>query len=318
MNKVNYLKFLRISGVILFIYILFRIDLGELAAVFKKINLAYYLTGFSFLIFWVLARTLKWKKLADSVGAKIPAGILLQIMAKGVFLGVITPAKIGEFWRAKYLSDSAAISKGRAFYTAFIDRLMDLLVIVFVAVIGLPIIYLRFGAGVSWQLYVLAIVFLIILSFVFFQKIGLRGIFKLFAKFFVPASWQGKTDAFLSDFDSSFKALKLSVFLETMAYSFFHYLVAVTAYYFFALALGINIQFLYLFLVVAIIWLILAIPITFLGLGTREAGFIYFFAIIGVSSSFGVALSLLVLFSNILLSVPGAILFLNPKQNHGK
>lgn len=310
MGKAIYSIFFRLFGIILFVYIISKIDISGLVNSLKETNLTYYSIGFSFLIFWVLVRTLKWKKLVDSIGTKVSASILLRIMAKGIFLGVVTPAKIGEFWRAKYLADLSAVSKGKAFYTAFIDRLVDLLVIVLVAVIGLPIVYLRFGVGASWQLYVLIFVFLIILSFGFFKKIGLQGISKLFMKFLVPVSWQDKTDAFLVDFGSGFKDLKLSVFLETIAYSFFHYLVATIAYYFLALSLGISIPFWYLLLVIAIVWLILTLPLTFLGLGTREAGFIYFFAIVGIPSSLGVALSLLVLFSNILLSIPGAILFL--------
>jgi len=303
----------RLFGIILFIYILSRIDISELTSVLKKINLAYYLIGVSSLFFWVLIRTLKWKRLINSIGVKAPVNVLLRIMAKGIFLGVVTPAKLGEFWRAKYLAESTAISRGSAFYTAFMDRLMDLLVIGLVTISGLLVIYLKFSIGVGWQLYVLGFVLFIFLSFVFLKKIGLQRFFKIFAGFLIPASWKEQVDAFLAEFDDCFRAFKPRLFLEMLAYSFFHYLVATTAYYFIALALGIFLPFWYLFLIVAMVWLILTLPLTFFGLGTREAGFIYFFSILGISSSLTVAFSLLVLFANILLSIPGVILFLKQK-----
>jgi len=61
---------------------------------------------------------------------------------------------------------------------------------------------------------------------------------------------------------------------------------------------------------VAIAWLVAVIPITILGLGAREAAFIYFFSLLGISASSAVALSLLALFCNILIAFPGAIMFL--------
>jgi len=312
---VNYLNFFRFFGITLFIYILFRIDIAALLVVLKEINLAYYLIGISFLFFWVLIRTLKWKRLINSIEVKVPTNVLLRIMAKGIFLGVVTPAKLGEFWRAKYLAESSAISRGSAFYTAFMDRLMDLLVVGLVTISGLIIIYLKFsiGIGIEWQLYALGFVLFMSLSLVFLKKIGLQRFFKIFVGFLIPASWKEQADAFLAEFDNCFKALRPRLFLEMLAYTFLHYSIAVVAYYFIALALGISLPFWYLFLIVAMVWLILTLPITFFGLGTREVGFIYFFSILGISPSLTVAFSLLVLFANILLSVPGVILFLKQK-----
>ena len=305
----NYQNFFRLFGLILFVYIIAKIDVGELTAALKGMDFLYYFIAIMFLFFSFLTRTIKWKKLINSIGAKIPGNVLFRIMAKGLFLGVITPGRVGEFWRAKYLTDHSKISQGVAFYTAFMDRLMDMIIFGLVAIIGLPIIYLRFGIEAQWQMYLLVFIFLIILAFVFLKKLGLQRISKIFVRFFVPASQQEKTNNFLTDFDSPFKILKLRLFLELLAYGFLYYVTAIAVYYFVALSLGLNLPFWYLFLTVSMVWLILALPITFLGLGTREASFIYFFSIMGIPAHSAVAFSLLVLLIYILSAIPGAILF---------
>ena len=312
--KAKYSNLFRFLGIILFVYIIAKIDISELAAAFKQINLAYYFIAILFLFLSLIMRTIKWKKLINSIGTKIPVAHLLRFMAKGLFLGVITPGRLGEFWRAKYLTDHSGISHGSAFYTAFMDRLIDMLVFGLVAVAGLLIIYLRFGIEAQWQIYLLAFIFIIILFFVFLKKLGLQRLSKLFVRFFVPASGKEKTNVFLADFDGPFKGLKLRLFLELLAYGFLYYLTAVAVYYFVALSLGINLPFWYLFLAVSMVWLILALPLTFLGLGTREASFIYFFSILGIPAHSAVAFSLSVLLIYILSALPGAILSIKPRH----
>ena len=301
----KYSKFFRFFGIALFIYILSRIDVYGLIAAFREISAGYYLLAILFLIFGFLIRTLKWKRLITSIGAKISAKDLFEIMIKATFLGVVTPGKLGEFWRAKYLADSGPISNGSAFYTAFMDRLIDLLVLGLVAIPGLLIIYLRFNVGAGWQLYILIFTIFIFLFFVFLKKIGLQKIFKMFVK--------EKNNIFLAEFDAGLSGLKMRLFLEILIYGFLYYLASVLILYFTALALSITVPFWYLFLVAALVLLILTLPLTFFGLGVREAGFIYFFSMLGISPPLTVAFSLLGLFSYILISLPGAILFLKQK-----
>lgn len=295
----------RVFGIILFVYILLKIDIAKLTAVFKEISVGYYLISILFLIIGLLVRAFKWKRLIDSVGVKVSAGNLLKIMLKGTFLGIITPGRIGEFWRAEYLSHSSAISLGRAFYTAFMDRLTDLLVAGLIAFPALLIIYSKFEVGAMWQPYFLIFIVITCLFIVLRKKTGLRKIFKMLTG--------GRDSVFLAEFEGGFGSLKAGVLLESLAYSFFYYVVAIAIYYFTALSLGISVPFWYLFLIAGIIWITLTLPLTFFGLGVREAGFIYFFSLLGIPSSSAVAFSLLVLFSTILTSSPGAIFFIKNK-----
>ena len=305
----DYKKYFRLIGIILFAYIIYRIDFGQLAAVFGGINFSYYSVSIIFLAVWFLIRTFKWKRLVDGL-AKTERLEIISIMAKSVFLGVVTPGKLGEFWRAKYLARKSQISFGGAFYTAFMDRLSDLLILGLVSLVGLIIIYLEFDLGFLWMIYIICFFLLLSAALFFLKKMGLEKIVKILINFLLPLAWREKTNDFLTGFNSGLKTMRRKLFFETLVYSFLYYLSAVFVYYFNAKALGITLPFWYLFLVLAMVWLILTLPLTFFGLGAREAGFIYFFSIIGISAPHAVAFSLLALIANILLAFPGLILVL--------
>ena len=311
MKKIKGSILIRFFGIILFIYILAKIDIAELIASLKEINLIYYLLCILFAILGFLIRVWKWQTLTNSIGAKISFRRLTKISIKGFFLGLVTPGKLGEFWRAKYLTEETAVAGGKAFYTALMDRLLDILVVAMVGFSGLIVVYLKFGSGFGWQISILMFLCLAVLAY--FLKRQKRFFYALLG-FFIPSFLKKRAESFLVEFYQGFAGLKLKLFIKVLVLTFLYYLIGgPVLHYFVALSLGITIPFWYLFLIVAMVWLLLAIPVSIFGLGTREAGFIYFFSILGISSSLAVAFSLLLLLANILLAIPGAILFLKQK-----
>ena len=90
------------------------------------------------------------------------------------------------------------------------------------------------------------------------------------------------------------------------------FLSTVLIYYLIAQSLSINLSLTFLLMVVSITILIETMPITFLGLGTREAGMIFMLAMKGISAESAVTVSLLYLFTNyITLSVIGLSKLIN-------
>jgi len=316
MKKIKSSILIRFFGIILFIYILTKIDTAELIAAFKEINLVYYLIGILFFILGFLIRILKWKILVNSIGAEISFKVISKISTQGVFFGSITPGKLGEFWRAKYLAKETGVTGGKALYTTFIDRVVDLLVVVVISLVGMVVIYLKLSKTQNWPLLVAFILLLFIVFTCFFiRKKGIQKLCGTLIRFLIPSSLKEKTDSFLNEFYQGFKNLNLSLFLTILALGFLYYfLIGPIFYYFITLALGISLPFWYLFLIIAMAWLVAIIPVTILGLGTREATFIYFFSLFGILAPFAVAFSLLGLLCNILIiALPGAILFLRQK-----
>lgn len=315
MKNIKYSKFFRLFGIILFIYILSNINIFDLVIILKDINIVYYLIGILFFIFGFLIRILRWKLLVDSIGVEVSFNKLAEMSAKGLFFGLATPAKMGEFWRAKYLTEQSKISGGQAFYTAFADRIIDLLVIMVISLIGFIIISLKFIKIWDWQVPALILFFLPILIYFLSRQKRIKKILNFLIKFLIPDSFKERAGYFLNEFYQAFYGLKLKLFLKVLFLGFIYYVSSGVIFaYLIALALGIIIPFWYLFLIIALVWLIITIPVSVFGLGTREASYIYFFSFFGISASLAVTFSLLALFCNILIiGLPGAILFLKQK-----
>ncbi len=315
MKRITYSKFFRLFGVALFTYILSKINLNELLLALKQADPIYCLIGLLFLIFGFLVRVLRWRLLVDSIGAKTSFNELAEMSIKGFFFGLITPAKMGEFWRAKYLSEKSKASKGKAFYTAFLDRATDILVVIIIGLFSFVIIPFKFTKIWNWQLPVLVLFFSALLIYFLSAKQRTKKISDFLIKLLVPEDFKEKTNFFLNELYQGFNSLNLSLFFKVLFLGFIYYILSGAVFaHLIILSLGIIIPFWYVFLVVALVWLIIAIPVSIFGLGAREASYIYFFSFFNIPVSLTVTFSLLVLFCNILIiGVPGTILFLKGK-----
>ncbi|KPJ56398.1 hypothetical protein AMJ49_04960 [Parcubacteria bacterium DG_74_2] len=306
---------LKIIGVILFFYILFKIDIQEFFSIFKNINLFYFFIAIILLPLSPLLGILKWKILINSQNIKISFRSLTGPFLKGLFLGTITPGKFGEFWRAKYLADIINISKGKAFYTAFTDRLIDVIVITIVSMAGIINLFLFNKIKTEWLIVFLFSILVIFIIYFLIKKEKNRKFLKFLINFFIPSPIKNKINSFFNEFFNGFRQLNFVLFLRLMGFGFFYYLSAVLAFYFLALSLGATISFFHLFLIVAIVRLLIIIPISVLGLGVREASYIFFFAIFNITAPVAVAFSVMVLFAGIILSIPGLLLFLKKQKS---
>lgn len=303
----KYSIFFRLFGIILFVYVISRINIAELIAVLRQINAGYFLIGVLFLVFSFFVRIVRWRMLAESIGSRLSFGQSASMVSKGLFFGSVVPGRLGEFWRARYLVEKSGVTGGQAFYIAFIDRILDILAVTVVGLLGFWVL--------GWQIPVLIFICLAAIAYFLAKKKGIRRFLNASIRFFIPGFLKEKADYFLSEFYNGFAGLKPKLFIRTSALAFLYYLAGGAVFhYFVVLALGFTIPFWYLFLIVAIVWLVMAIPVSLFGLGTREAAFIYFFALLNIAASSAVAVSLLALFCNILIvTVPAAVLFLMKK-----
>lgn len=100
-------------------------------------------------------------------------------------------------------------------------------------------------------------------------------------------------------------------------------LIGIAALYVLAAAIDLNVSFWALGWIRSVIRIVLMIPVSFAGLGVREASFVYLLAPLGVASPQALALSLLVFARALLFALVGALLefkrvFLTPQRKEGK
>jgi uncharacterized membrane protein YbhN (UPF0104 family) len=89
------------------------------------------------------------------------------------------------------------------------------------------------------------------------------------------------------------------------------WLVSIVPYYLLALSIGLNLSYMFLLSVVPIVALLDMLPISFSGIGTRDAALILFLSFISIGKEYAISLSFLILiFGYVLIGLVGSIVML--------
>ena len=306
-DRKNLKKVLRAIGVVLFIYVLSMVHWPEFLEILKKINVFYFLLGILLIIPAVSVRALRWRELVHSTDTRISPKTSIIIFAKGLFWGVITPGKIGEFARAKYLTEKSDISLDKALFTVVFDKITEFFMAAFLSIPAVLALFYLFKADVLSIALILAL--FITLGIYLLAKRGSNQRFlKPLFQIFIFDSLKKKAETFLDGFFEETKKITKTLIVKLFCYELVTYLLTALIFFSIALSLSVTIPFWYLCLMIPLITIIMALPVSILGLGTREATFIFLFAFINLSLNQAVAFSFLVMFWSIASGLPGFIL----------
>ena len=122
----NLKKYIGVIGIILFIVILLNLDISQLLLTLISANRT--LIGLSLIpmVFMLLIQSFKWKNILDTSDIQVSFKDTTIMFLVGYYYGSITPGKIGDFIRSKFLSTHNDISLGYSFSTIFLDRIQIL------------------------------------------------------------------------------------------------------------------------------------------------------------------------------------------------
>jgi uncharacterized protein (TIRG00374 family) len=257
---------IRLLGIAVFIYILSTVDLKVLWENIKDVNTAFLFYGIAFQVLLLFLKAIRWHIL-NSGSRKCP-----EVMRSfGEFfesyaIGVITPGRIGEMVKAGHAKEKNRIMETGL--RVIIERGFDFGI--FVSVAALALIYAFPGKGVvplgilillgGILIFSIAIVFLRSASATrFAQKI----LNKLpFLKLNLQLAFKKRSNT-----------IQLLIILLSIAGNLSYFV----SCYFLAAGLSIESSILYISGAVAVAGLLNMLPITVMGLGTREATFLLLF-----------------------------------------
>ena len=129
-------KILPIIGIILFIYIIVKIDIRNIIKEIAIANIFFIFLAFIFLFIMMAVQTYKWYFIARIQKINIPFRKAFEINIIGNFYSFVTPSKAGGIIRAEYLrehTESKNIGKGLFNFT--IDKIFDLLSVIFLVIL---------------------------------------------------------------------------------------------------------------------------------------------------------------------------------------
>jgi len=272
-----------VIGLIIFGYILHTLDLSKLANNIQNANLTFLGLAVLAVLLSLIIHGLKWQTIIKHYGKAPSLFESVRIFCIGTMIGFLTPLKVGVFIRSAYIKH---LGLQKAIASVLVDRITDIGFVCFVAVLSIFSLNLEVIFMPSQKIIML---FLIVIAAIIA---------------FAIKKFRSKITNLINETLSVInnkKTIVPLIFLTPIAF-----LSTVLIYYLIAQSLGINLSLTFLLMVVSITVLIETIPITFLGLGTREAGMIFMLAMKGISAESAVTLSLLYLFTNYLtLSIIG-------------
>lgn len=282
-----------IIGIAIMAFILSKIDLANTFLIFSTTKVSYLPFIFFLSIPSILMKAFRWRYLLKMQQIDYGFKASLLTFLAGLYVGIITPGRIGELARVYYLKEEKRISVGKSLSSLLVDRILDVLILLFFACSGLLIF------SVSKKITVLIVALAVLLALggtlslrrEYAQRVlGFLSGLSFFKKL---ADQAGIT---FGDFYGGIEKMRDWRLTFPLLLTLSAYLISFFQCYLISVALNIPISFSYLVFCVAIVSLVSWIPISIAGIGTRDATLIGLFAVLGLEPEPAVSFSLMYLF----------------------
>jgi hypothetical protein len=281
LNK-KYLKLiLKIGFSLVVLYFLTKkVNLVEIKDIITNSDIKVFVGVLFIYLLGQVVSSFKWKMISESMGFK--EGFLkhTEYYFIGMFFNLFLPTTIGgDVAKCFYLSKSPdSPGKLMSLYSVFMDRFTGLLIISFMASLGLlsPL-----GQNINW---------LIKLPFVFLSLALLLCLFIpdiLLLKF--------KENRFITNLSKTIKTFvdKPNLSFQILLIGLIFHLMVILIHIFIAKMIGIHISSLYYFIVYPISALAGFFPLSFNGIGPREYAYVTLFALAGVKAPDAISFSII-------------------------
>lgn len=299
-----------VLGVLLFALIVRKINLSDTLANLSHSNWLLLLLALCAYVIMTYVKGIRWSYLLKMQGEAYSVWNCFLIYMGTLYLGNITPGRVGDFAKVFYLKKDLKMGLGKAMSSVLVDRVFDLYLLLFLGGAGLFVNSMPVDP--SAQKLVLAVkVFFVALTAIsllaFNQRIGGFLIKKAFQRL-MKQEHREKTDKLFEEFHSGLASfyrptILYPAFLSLVSYCFFFW-----GCYLIAQAIQLPINLFYLSFVVSVVNIVSLM--TFLGMGTREIALILLFGLIGLSNTRAMAYDvMLTLIGLILFSLLGLVCF---------
>lgn len=301
-------------GLLVFLYTKTEIKFYDVILSIKKVNPIYFSIAVILFAFNYLLGMFRWNVLLKAAGVIVPFSRVVVSYLMGLAVNLFIPSTVGgDLARSIDLSVYSSNSKAKLLATVMLDRISGYIAVVAVAFasIFLGFQYVDKPVLISFTIIVLVLVAIIL---VLFNRKVARLVQTIFGRFHSIKSALVNFDESIHLFlrEAKKRALVFTLFVALVIQ-----IISVLTGYFIAESLGFHIDILYFFIILPIINAISMIPLTMLGLGSRDVSSVYFFGRVGYPATYAETMSLIVFFMFVLTGVIGAIVYvftLHPRR----
>ncbi|MBN2722779.1 MAG: flippase-like domain-containing protein [Deltaproteobacteria bacterium] len=272
------LRFLpKTAGIFILIYLFYRTGWRAPVRMVREIGVIPFLFLLSLNIPHIFLKAFRWKLMVNKSGGKITNLESLRIYFAGIAMGIFTPGRAGEMFRAVYVVDEKFPLQS-ALGTVIADRLFDLGFLLTVSAVST-----FFLIGFSWLIVLIILAVGAVSGTAILILIHGKLLERIESRFFKNSAPNLKfTDAL----KISFSNFPLKIILTGLAYGIMNFQV-----YIIAIQGGMEISYIQSFLLFSLANTFALLPLSISGLGTREAALGWLFSISGFSAAQGVSVS---------------------------
>jgi len=288
-------KYIRLIGLLILLFILTKLNFRTFVIQFKHIDLYLLCTAIFLNLPLLFTKSKRWKIFLNTQKLSISTKKAFSIYLSSLYIGFITPGRLGEIIKAFYLKQDRVTSFSKGLSSAIMDRLLDLYLLILLG--SFAVYYFFKGRGISFE-FVFGTVIVLSLPIIILHPKFLNLLTRFIFGKIVPIKFKDKLNESFNEFSEGMNQiinpiLLFGIFLTVLSYSIFFF-----QCYLVARSMGLPISYIELALIMSIVNLITFIPISISGLGTREASMIFLFKTIGLSTEVAVFFSFLVFFTS--------------------
>jgi len=307
----HFLNLVKIAVTLVIIAFLFaRVDLRVMAQHLARANVAWLFVALALYFAAIALSVVKWQILVRAQALPASFGDLLVYYFVGLFFGNLLPSNVGGDVVRAYGLVRASGRAEAASVSVLVDRLMGLVAFLGAAVVMATLTTVTLTRGAEMEqieiaTVVAAALFMFAAALMFSRRFSQRvkPVFDLAPLRALQPIAQRVYHA-LQVYRRSYRALALNVLCSTGIV-----VTTTLVWYVVARALGESLSIFYFFLFNPLIAFVLLIPISFNGLGPKEATAVFFFGLAGMSSEVALSMSLIFHLIVVLTSLPGGVLW---------
>ena len=251
----------------------------------------------------IATRAFRWNLVVGSLGSRLNWCELVSIYGASFFLGLVSPAKLGEVSRAWWVRKKVPGLHVAALSVAF-DRALDMPpMFLLVGLFGALVIAPEDSQAMDTVRLALAGLSLLILYLLFRQEFFFKLVGRITQKIAARIAHRHASAP------PVLTAMPPAVVVKAVALSVASQCVAVMQMYCFARCVDIDVDPVTLYAVVSIATMVSWLPITIAGMGTREAAVVAALAGLGVAADEGVAFALAWLLNFVVMLLAFGLVF---------
>ena len=285
------------------------LDLQEIGALFKNIDVVWVLISFSFLVALRMLMMVRWQILLQAHDINVPIFTIFKITMISAPMGPILPAGLGiDLVRGYEVSKYSGKLKETAL-TLLEDRIVGVYSMIALATV-MAVVAEAIGqsTGLLWIVLGAHVGFIAVVYGFAYHSRSLQSLLlkRLPSKI---ADKTGKIIEALLDMRSIREKI-ISLIVISVAIQVFRALMYFALYK----SVGFAAPLSYYFVYIPIVLLIIMIPISIGGLGLREAGLVAFFTPLGIASEVSITAGIMAHVIEIAFALPGLVWFMLPQK----